>query len=92
MKKGFCGVLLAALLLNTAVFGLTVDNDAELPTLIFGSQPFTDVTQNDWYYDGVMFAYNNGILHGTAEPYARHDDNGALPQRGVAGERRCGVR
>lgn len=75
MKKGFCGVLLAALLLNTAVFGLTVDNDAELPTLIFGSRPFTDVNQNDWYYDGVMFAYNNGILHGTADGIFSPDES-----------------
>lgn len=75
MKKGFCGVLFAALLLNTTVFGLTVDNDAELPTLIFGSRPFMDVTQNDWYYDGVMFAYNNGILHGTADEIFSPDES-----------------
>lgn len=31
-----------------------------------GDAPFTDVFENAWYYDHVVFAYQNGILNGIA--------------------------
>ncbi len=27
--------------------------------------PFTDVTKNDWFYDAVRYAYENGLMNGT---------------------------
>lgn len=27
--------------------------------------PFTDVSENDWYYDAVAYAYENGLMEGT---------------------------
>ena len=27
--------------------------------------PFTDVAKSDWYYDGVKYAYENGLMNGT---------------------------
>lgn len=29
--------------------------------------PFSDVTEADWYYDSVMYAYKNGLFKGTSE-------------------------
>ena len=29
--------------------------------------PFTDVTQGDWYYDAVAYAYENGLMTGTGD-------------------------
>ena len=28
--------------------------------------PFTDVTSGSWYYDGVKYAYDNGLMNGTS--------------------------
>ena len=30
-----------------------------------GTLPFTDVRETDWFYDGVVFAYENGLFSGT---------------------------
>ena len=72
MKK-ILGILLAILLTNTAVFadGMTVDDNAPLPSLDLGcitnAAPFTDVAESDWFFEGVDFAYKNGIMSGTDE-------------------------
>lgn len=26
--------------------------------------PYTDVSENDWYYDGIKYCYNNGLMNG----------------------------
>ena len=31
-----------------------------------GSLPFTDVSASDWYYDGVKYVYDNGLMNGTS--------------------------
>lgn len=31
-----------------------------------GSLPFVDVNYSDWYYDGVEYAYANGLMNGTS--------------------------
>lgn len=31
------------------------------------SLPFTDVHSDDWFYDGVLFVYDKGLMAGTAE-------------------------
>lgn len=30
-----------------------------------GSSPFTDVTENDWFYEDVLYVYENGLMNGT---------------------------
>ena len=39
-----------------------------------GTLPFTDVRETDWFYDDVVFAYENGLFSGTTvttfSPYA----------------------
>ena len=39
-----------------------------------GANPFTDVSTSDWFYDDVMFVYENGLMAGTSattfEPYS----------------------
>ncbi|MGM9616688.1 N-acetylmuramoyl-L-alanine amidase [Butyricicoccus sp.] len=32
-----------------------------------GDAPFTDVRDNQWYYDAVVFAYQNNLMAGTAD-------------------------
>ena len=34
------------------------------------SCPFTDVQKGDWYYDAIVWAYNEGILKGVSETLA----------------------
>ncbi len=36
-----------------------VDEEAEE-----GNNPFTDVSEDDWFYDDVMFVYENGLMEG----------------------------
>ncbi len=33
---------------------------------LYGSLPFTDVSASDWYYDGVKYVYDNGLMNGTS--------------------------
>ena len=39
-----------------------------------GTNPFTDVSTSDWFYDDVMFVYENGLMAGTSattfKPYS----------------------
>ena len=39
-----------------------------------GANPFTDVSTSDWFYEDVMFVYENGLMAGTSaatfEPYS----------------------
>jgi len=32
-----------------------------------GANPFTDVSEKDWFYDDVMFVYENGLMLGTSK-------------------------
>ena len=32
-----------------------------------GANPFTDVSENDWFYGDVMFVYENGLMLGTSK-------------------------
>lgn len=41
---------------------------------VSGSNPFTDVIKGKWYYDAVIWAYQNGITNGTtATTFAPND-------------------
>ena len=50
---------------------VTVDTDGLRPAwheaYIVGSNPFTDVPQNSFYYEGVQWAVENGITNGATE-------------------------
>jgi len=36
------------------------------PTVVPGTNPFNDVRQGDWFFNNVMFVYNNGLMGGTS--------------------------
>lgn len=46
------------------------------------SCPFTDVQKGDWYYDAIVWAYNEGILKGVSETLAA--PNADAPREQVA--------
>lgn len=41
-----------------------------------GDNPFADVSEGDWYYDAVVWAYNNGVVYGVS-------DDQFAPMRGL---------
>lgn len=45
---------------------LTVSTRIEV-TFTNGKLPFTDVRESDWFYDDVVFAYENGLFSGTSD-------------------------
>lgn len=71
MKKVIAASLAAVLAaMPTCAEGLSVDNNAEIPTLVIDEtfeNPFLDVGINDWFYEGVMFAYRQGMMNGVAD-------------------------
>lgn len=71
MKK-IIATLLAALLAATPISAaaLKVDNNAEIPKLVLDGtweNSFFDVAVGDWFYDGVMFAYEKGMMNGVGD-------------------------
>ncbi|MBQ1503316.1 MAG: S-layer homology domain-containing protein, partial [Clostridia bacterium] len=51
-------VIAAALCLILAIPAFTVASSAE------GDLPFIDVKKSEWYYDPVLYVYENGIMKG----------------------------
>lgn len=47
------------------------------------SCPFTDVQKGDWYYDAIVWAYNEGILKGVSETLAAPDADATREQVAV---------
>ena len=46
------------------------DGGQEIPdpsTPTTDGNPFTDVNENDWFYDDVLFVYDNGLMNGTSD-------------------------
>ncbi|MDR0491460.1 MAG: S-layer homology domain-containing protein, partial [Oscillospiraceae bacterium] len=43
-----------------------LDEDVPLGFYIASKNPFLDVSENDWFYNYVMFAYTHGLMIGTA--------------------------
>ena len=43
---------------------LTDDQSAADEEAEEGNSPFTDVSEDDWFYDDVMFVYENGLMEG----------------------------
>ena len=40
-----------------------------------GENPITDVSASDYYYDSVLWAYENGITSGTSDTTFSPNDN-----------------
>ncbi len=47
------------------------------------SCPFTDVQKGDWYYDAIVWAYNEGILKGVSETLAAPNADATREQAAV---------
>ncbi|MDR0490599.1 MAG: S-layer homology domain-containing protein, partial [Oscillospiraceae bacterium] len=45
---------------------IILDEEAPLGFYISSSNPFLDVSESDWFYDAVMYAFNLGLMNGTA--------------------------
>ncbi|MGI6205424.1 MAG: S-layer homology domain-containing protein [Anaerovoracaceae bacterium] len=48
---------------------------AEETPVVIASTPFTDVSDSDYYADGVKWAYNNGIISGISDTLYAPNDN-----------------
>ncbi len=46
----------------------------DCPTPDYSKNPFTDISIDDWYYDAVLWAVENGITKGTSETTFSPDD------------------
>lgn len=49
----------------TIAEGVTLILDEDVPLGYYVVNPFNDVKSSDWFYDAVMYAYENGIINGT---------------------------
>ena len=50
---------------TTIAEGVTLILDEDVPLGYYVVNPFNDVKSSDWFYDAVMYAYENGIMNGT---------------------------
>ena len=53
--------LLSLLLSLVMVLGII-----PVPARAATAMPFTDVKETDWFYDGVQYAYDHGLMGGTS--------------------------
>ena len=68
MKKIVAVILLTATILSCAVYAVAKVQDSVLPeTAALTEIPFTDVKKSQWFYDEVVYVYNNGIFKGVTE-------------------------
>lgn len=49
----------------TATLPAEYSGDLSL-TVIFRARPFTDVSEDAWYYDAIYYAYENGLMAGSS--------------------------
>lgn len=61
MKKIVALVLLMATLLCCPMYAAAEENVTET------GMPFTDVKESHWFFDEVLYAYNNGVFKGVTE-------------------------
>lgn len=38
-----------------------------IPVTVMGELPFSDVEEGDWFYDAVVYAYQNGLMNGMTD-------------------------
>lgn len=55
LKKFLSGILAVLMLLSVCTVAVSAEDDL----------PFTDVTVGGWSYEGIKFAYENGLMNGT---------------------------
>ncbi len=75
MKKIISFLLAFSMILSfipTAVFADSLGNEVSVEQ----SNPFTDVKEDDWFYDAVQYARINGFFNGTSE--TTFDPNGTM--------------
>ncbi len=48
---------------SITVINTTVDGELVAPVL----EPFTDVSEENWFYDAVVYAYTNSLMNGTSD-------------------------
>ena len=65
MKRQWLSAVLIGAMMTTSVPAFAAENTGETtpeaPTL-----PFTDVSEGDWFYDPVVYAYDEGLMTGTS--------------------------
>lgn len=49
-------------------------NERTIYTEVKWTNPFSDISENEWYYDGVKYVYENGIMNGTSSTTFSPDD------------------
>ncbi|MDO4173991.1 MAG: S-layer homology domain-containing protein [Eubacteriales bacterium] len=60
--------------MSRAMFVQVLYNEAGNPE-VEGNMPFTDVKEDSWYYNAVLWAYQNGITAGVSSTtFAPHED------------------
>lgn len=69
MKKRIISMLLVFCMVVTMVPGQIFASDLKAPEQPKqeATNPFTDVSKKDWYYDSVMYALRNGLFMGTSD-------------------------
>ena len=60
MKRKWLSAVLIGAMMATSVPAFAAENTGET------SLPFTDVSEGDWFYDPVVYAYDEGIMTGTS--------------------------
>ena len=60
MKRKWLSAVLISAMMATSVPAFAAENTGET------SLPFTDVSAGDWFYDPVVYAYDEGIMTGTS--------------------------
>ncbi len=68
--KRFISLLLTVLMIMSAFSFASFADESER------SLPFTDVKEGAWYYDGIAFCYDNGIVNGMTD--TTFEPNGTL--------------
>ena len=59
LKKLLSAILATLMLLSVCTVAVSAEDEL----------PFTDVTVGGWAYDGIKFAYENGLMNGTGGSY-----------------------
>ena len=60
MKRKWLSAVLISAMMATSVPAFAAENTGET------SLPFTDVSAGDWFYDPVVYAYDEGLMTGTS--------------------------
>ena len=60
MKRKWLSAVLISAMMATSVPAFAAENTGET------SLPFTDVSEGDWFYDPVAYAYDEGLMTGTS--------------------------